>query len=81
MKKYAILVYGLVCYAIFFATFLYAIWFVFNMDATPSHITLPLSERLFIDAGLLTLFALQHSLKNWRAMMRAKFRGYRSRPL
>jgi methanethiol S-methyltransferase len=62
MKKYAILVYGLVCYAIFFATFLYAIWFVFNMDATPSHVTPPLSERLLIDAGLLTLFALQHSI-------------------
>jgi methanethiol S-methyltransferase len=62
MKKYAILVYGLVCYAIFFATFLYAIWFVFNMDATPSHVTPPLPERLLIDAGLLTLFALQHSI-------------------
>jgi methanethiol S-methyltransferase len=62
MKRYAILVYGLVCYAIFFATFLYAIWFVFNMDATPGYVTPLLWERLLIDAGLLSLFALQHSI-------------------
>lgn len=62
MKRYTILVYGLVCYAVFFATFLYAIWFVFTMDATPGQVMLPLSERLLIDAGLLSLFALQHSI-------------------
>jgi methanethiol S-methyltransferase len=62
MKRYAILVYGLVCYAIFFATFLYAIWFVFNIDATPGYVTPPLWERLLIDAGLLSVFALQHSI-------------------
>ena len=62
MKRYAILVYGLVCYAIFFATFLYAIWFVFNMDTTPGSVMAPLWERLLIDAGLLSLFALQHSI-------------------
>ena len=62
MKRYAILVYGLVCYAIFFATFLYAIWFVFNMDATPGSVMSPLWERLLVDAGLLSLFALQHSI-------------------
>ena len=61
MKRYAILAYGLVCYAIFFATFLYAIWFVFNMDAAPGSVMSPLWERLLIDAGLLSLFALQHS--------------------
>ena len=62
MKRYAILVYGLVCYAIFFATFLYAIWFVFTMDAISSDLTRPLSARLLIDAGLLSIFALQHSI-------------------
>ncbi len=62
MKRYAMLVYGLVCYAIFFATFLYSIWFVFNMDAAPGYIMPSLWERLIIDAGLLSLFALQHSI-------------------
>jgi methanethiol S-methyltransferase len=71
MKRYAILVYGLVCYAIFFATFLYAIWFVFNMDTTPGSVMSPLWERLLIDAGLLSLFALQHSIMARRFFKRA----------
>lgn len=71
MKRYAILVYGLVCYAVFFATFLYAIWFVFNMDATPVYATPPLWERLLIDAGLLSLFALQHSIMARQSFKRA----------
>jgi methanethiol S-methyltransferase len=62
MKRYAILMYGLVCYVIFFATFLYAIWFVFTMDAASSDLSRPLSARLLIDAGLLSIFALQHSI-------------------
>jgi methanethiol S-methyltransferase len=63
MKRYVILIYGLCCYAVFFATFLYAIWFVFTMDTTSSSdLTRPLSARLLIDAGLLSIFALQHSI-------------------
>lgn len=62
MRRYVILAYGLVCYAIFFCTFLYAIWFVFRMDATPTEPVEPLVMRLLIDAGLLALFALQHSI-------------------
>jgi len=62
MKRYAILIYGLVCYVVFFATFLYAIWFVFTMDAATSEVSRPLSERLLIEAGLLSIFALQHSI-------------------
>jgi len=62
MKRYAILVYGLVCYAIFFATFLYSIWFVFTMDASSNELSRTLPVRLLIDAGLLTVFALQHSI-------------------
>jgi methanethiol S-methyltransferase len=62
MKRFVILVYGLVCYAIFLATFLYSIWFVFTMDATPSGIVRPRTDRLLIDAGLLAAFALQHSI-------------------
>jgi protein-S-isoprenylcysteine O-methyltransferase Ste14 len=62
MRRYVILAYGLVCYAIFFGTFLYAIWFVFEMDATPREPVGPLTKRILIDAGLLALFALQHSI-------------------
>jgi protein-S-isoprenylcysteine O-methyltransferase Ste14 len=62
MKRYVILVYGLVCYAAFLATFLYAIWFVFTMDAAPSGLLRPLSARVLIDALLLSVFALQHSI-------------------
>jgi methanethiol S-methyltransferase len=62
MRRFAILVYGLVCYAVFFATFLYSIWFVFTMDAASSDLSRPLMARILIDAGLLSLFALQHSI-------------------
>jgi len=62
MRRYVILAYGLLCYAIFLATFLYAVRFVFAMDATPSEPLRPLPARILVDSGLLTLFALQHSI-------------------
>jgi protein-S-isoprenylcysteine O-methyltransferase Ste14 len=58
-------VYGLVCYAIFFATICYTVGFVGNIlvphsiDSTP---VLPLPNALLVDAGLLALFAIQHSI-------------------
>lgn len=69
-------VYAVVCYLIFFATFLYAIGFVGggnlygagkalivprSIDLSPSRGG-PLAERLIIDALLLSLFAIQHSV-------------------
>ncbi|HEY2388917.1 MAG TPA: isoprenylcysteine carboxylmethyltransferase family protein [Candidatus Binatia bacterium] len=56
--------YGVVSYAVFFATFLYAMGFVGNlvpqgMDAPPVS---PLGTSLLIDLGLLGLFAVQHSV-------------------
>jgi methanethiol S-methyltransferase len=64
-KRLSIFLYGVVCYAIFFGTFLYAVGFIGNfgvpvtMDGPPR---LALGQALLIDLGLLSLFALQHSL-------------------
>jgi len=56
--------YGLVCYVIFFATFVYAIAFVgdlpvpFTLDGGAPQ---PLAPTLIVDGLLLGLFAIQHS--------------------
>jgi protein-S-isoprenylcysteine O-methyltransferase Ste14 len=59
MKRAFGLAYGIVCYLIFFAVFLSAIWFVWTMDRLSS--AEPLSRALLIDTLLLGLFAVQHS--------------------
>lgn len=65
MKRLAILVYGLFCYAVFLGTFTYAIGFVGNLIVPKSVDSGTLSSfwpSLLIDVGLLGLFGLQHSV-------------------
>lgn len=65
MKKTLSLLYGLVCYLAFFGTILYAIGFAGNLlvpktiDSKPE---VPLRNAILVNASLLLLFALQHSI-------------------
>ncbi len=74
MKKISIFIYGLTCYLMFLAVFIYAVGFIGNIrvsnsiDALPG---VPFIQALLINLGLLTVFAVQHSgmarkgFKNW----------------
>jgi methanethiol S-methyltransferase len=64
-KRIGFFIYGVVSYAIFFATFLYAVGFVGGF-AVPTTLDGPargsLAAGIAINAGLLALFAIQHSV-------------------
>lgn len=65
IKRIGFFVYGLVCYAIFFATFLYAVGFIggFVVPTTlDGPARGPLVQGIAINAALLSLFAIQHSV-------------------
>jgi methanethiol S-methyltransferase len=65
MQRWGVLAYGVVCYAAFLGTFLYAIGFVGNVVVVwtiDGPVQTPLVTALLIDVLLLAVFAVQHSV-------------------
>lgn len=65
MNRIVAFAYGTLCYAIFLATFLYALAFVGNIGVAQTidgASQAPLGQALLIDTMLLGLFAVQHSV-------------------
>ncbi|HLA73181.1 MAG TPA: isoprenylcysteine carboxylmethyltransferase family protein [Steroidobacteraceae bacterium] len=64
-KRLTVFLYGVVCYVVFFATFLYAIGFIGNFGVPRTLDSAPAAgfvASLLVDLGLLALFAIQHSV-------------------
>jgi protein-S-isoprenylcysteine O-methyltransferase Ste14 len=78
MKRLAIFIYGVGSYAVFFATFLYAIAFVGNFPLVPRTIDgipqMAFGNALVINMLLLAVFAIQHSV-----MARPAFKAWWTR--
>jgi methanethiol S-methyltransferase len=65
MKRWSIFMYGIACYAVFFATTLYGVGFIGNFGvpkSLDSPRSIPVGLALSIDLGLLLVFGLQHSV-------------------
>ena len=74
MNRVIALLYGMVSYAFFFVTFLYAIAFVedFPVPRTiDAGLRAPMTEALVINMVLMALFAIQHSV-----MARPQFKAW-----
>ncbi len=65
MSRYLSFLYGLVCYSLFFAVFLYLIGFL-NDVVVPKSVSSgepgPVAIALVVDLGLIALFGVQHSV-------------------
>ncbi|MCB9336574.1 MAG: isoprenylcysteine carboxylmethyltransferase family protein [Lewinellaceae bacterium] len=65
MKRFAVLLYGVISYALFFATFLYLIGFVGNLLVPTSldgPLEVPLWQAMLTNILLILLFGVQHSI-------------------
>ncbi len=75
VKRIGFLAWGVACYALFFAVFLYAIAFIGGFAIAPKTIDSgepgPLGLALAVNLGLLSLFAVQHSVMARPAFKRA----------
>ena len=74
MSRFIAFLYGLISYAIFFVTFLYAIGFVSGLVVPKTIDTgavLPTAEALIVNLGLMSIFAIQHSV-----MARRRFKEW-----
>src|SRR5262245_48412248 len=64
-KRLTIFLYGVVSYAVFFGTFLYAVGFIGNFGVPRTLDSVPMmafAPALLVNLGLLALFAVQHSV-------------------
>ena len=65
MNRFIVFVYGVLCYCIFFASFLYLIGFLGNLlvpMSIDSGVSTGTEFALLINIGLIALFGLQHSV-------------------
>jgi protein-S-isoprenylcysteine O-methyltransferase Ste14 len=77
MARFAAFIYGVVCYVIFFLTFLYLVAFLGDLGvprSVGSGAQGPLGQALLVNAALLALFSLQHSV-----MARPGFKAWLTR--
>lgn len=67
MKRVMAFIYGVICYLVFFGTFLWLIFFLAGFDAwvptsVNSGVAETMTEALFINLGLIGLFGVQHTV-------------------
>src|SRR5687768_3068502 len=75
MQRSLTMLFALVAYAIFFATFLYLIAFVGNIPVVPRTVdsgpAAPVAMALVVNLALIALFGLQHSVMARQGFKRA----------